>query len=519
MSDTRLRSPAWSAGSPGRHHRLRVRLLIVITLPLTLFYFTWLLQPDRIGNPVMYAILVAAEVFNVVQALGFWWTCQAERSRKPLALPGDPPTVDVFIPVYDEPVSVVGPTVVAATHLRGAIVRVYLLDDGKNPDMARLARRFGAGYITRPDNKGAKAGNINHALGKTNGEFVLVLDCDHVPDQRFLQATLGYTSDERVAFVQTPQYYANAAEGDVQAAAWAQQALFFGAIARGKDGQGSMFCCGTNVVFRRSALLDVGGFPEDSVTEDFQLSIRLHERGWRTAYVPEVLASGLGPEDMSSYVSQQQRWARGCLSALPTALRARLPFRQKVQYALSASFFLSGWTVLIYMSFPILRILTGEQPLAGTSADQFLLHFGPYFGFALYTVALLGGGTYSFRAFALQSASFWIHIQASLRTLLRRPGRFVVTPKQGALVRQPRAVVPALLMIAVLVGVAVYGLTRDRSPATLNNVAFAALHITVLATGVGPALRVARRRTEAERPPTHTRERAPGRRTRERVPA
>jgi cellulose synthase (UDP-forming) len=492
MSDTRLHSPGWSAGSPGRHHRVRIRLLIAVTLPLALFYFAWLLQPERIGNPIMYGVLIAAEVFNLVQAFGFWWTCQAERSRKPLALPGEPPTVDVFVPVYDEPVEVVGPTIAAAMNLRGAQVRVALLDDGPSPAMERLASRFGARYITRSDNEGAKAGNINNALTQTDGEFVLVLDCDHVPEQRFLDATLGYTCDERVAFVQTPQYYANAGEGDVQAAAWAQQSLFFGAIARGKDGQGSMFCCGTNVVFRRTALEDVGGFPEGTVTEDFELSIRLHERGWRTAYVPEVLASGLGPEDMASYVSQQQRWARGCLSALPKALRSDLPLRHKVQYALSASFFLSGWTVLIYMSFPVLRILTGAQPLAGTSADQFLLHFAPYFGLALYTVALLGGGSYTFRAFALQSASFWIHIQASLRTLFRRPGRFVVTPKQGALVRQPRAVLPALFMIAVLVGVAVYGLMRDRSPATLNNVAFAALHVTVLATGVGPALRVAR---------------------------
>ena len=98
-----------------------------------------------------------------------------------------------------------------------------------------------------------------------------------------------------------------------------------GPSARGKDGLGAVFCCGTNVLFRREAFESVGGFPTNSLTEDFELSIVLHERGWRSAYVPDVLARGLGPEDTAAYVSQQQRWARGCLSGLPRALRARLP--------------------------------------------------------------------------------------------------------------------------------------------------------------------------------------------------
>jgi cellulose synthase (UDP-forming) len=250
-----------------------------------------------------------------------------------------------------------------------------------------------------------------------------------------------------------------------------------------------MFCCGTNVVFRRAALEDVGGFPIESVTEDFELSIALHERGWRSRYVPEVLAHGLGPEDMASYVSQQQRWSRGCLAALPVVLRSTLPWRQKVQYLLSASFFLSGWTVLIYMSFPVVRLLTGVQPLAATTADQFLGHFAPYFGLSLLVVTVLGGGAYTFQAFALQAASFWIHVQSTVLALLGRRGGFVVTPKQGVAGRQPRAAAPTLVAIAVLAAVAVYGLSQDRDPATLNNVSFASLHVVVLLAGILPALR------------------------------
>jgi cellulose synthase (UDP-forming) len=489
ITDTRLRRPAWSAAAPNHVRRRWIRLLLVAALPLALFYFGWLLHPERVGQPVLYGLLLVAELFNAAQALGFWWTCARERSYRRGTWDGAPPPVDVFIPVYDEPVAVVEPTVRAATEMTGAHVHVHVLDDGDSDEIAAMAERVGAGYIRRAHHHGAKAGNINHALLRTHAPFVVVLDCDHVPDRQFLEATLPCFTDADVAFAQTPQYYANWDRGEIPAAAWGQQALFFGPIARGKDGHGAMFCCGTNVVFRRAALEDVGGFPIESVTEDFELSILLHERGWRSRYVPEVLAHGLGPEDMASYVSQQQRWSRGCLAALPTVLRSTLPLRQKVQYMLSASFFLSGWTVLIYMSFPIVRLLTGAQPLAATSADQFLAHFAPYFGLSLLVVTVLGGGAYTFKAFALQAASFWIHVQSTVLTLLGRRGGFVVTPKEGVAGPQPRAVAPTIVAVVVLAAVAAYGLSRDRDPATLNNVSFAGLHVVVLLAGILPALR------------------------------
>jgi cellulose synthase (UDP-forming) len=185
---------------------------------------------------------------------------------------------------------------------------------------------------------------------------------------------------------------------------------------------------------------------------------------------------------MASYVSQQRRWARGCLSALPHILRASLPLRLRAQYLLSGMYFLTGWTVLIYMSLPVVRILTGAQPLAGATADQFLVHFAP-----------ASAGTYTFAAFSLAVASFWVQIGASISVLTGRRGRFVVTPKRGSTSRQPRAVLPALCVMVVLVGVALWGLARSQSPATLNNVSFALLHVSVLAAGVGPALRKQRR--------------------------
>ncbi|MFT3853991.1 MAG: hypothetical protein QM733_14800 [Ilumatobacteraceae bacterium] len=169
-------------------------------------------------------------------------------------------------------------------------------------------------------------------------------------------------------------------------------------------------------------------------------------------------------------------------------LRSGLPLRQKAQYLLSASYFLSGWTVLVYLTLPVIRITTGLQPIAGAGVDDFLVHFAGYFGLAVATVAAVGSGTYTFGAYALATSTFWVHVHATCKAIFRRPGRFVVTPKSGDAVRQWRPVAPTLAVIAILVAVAAQGLLRDQSPAALNNVAFICLHVAVLSRGIAPAL-------------------------------
>jgi cellulose synthase (UDP-forming) len=155
-------------------------------------------------------------------------------------------------------------------------------------------------------------------------------------------------------------------------------------------------------------------------------------------------------------------------------------------------YFFTGWTVLIYMSLPVIRIVWGLQPIAGATASQFLLHFAPYFVVSLMAVAVAGAGSYTFAGFTLAAASFWVHVHALVSAIARRPARFVVTPKKGTDGPQPRAVAPALAAVLVLVGVAAYGLERSRDPGTLNNVAFAALHTFVLLSGASAGLLGAR---------------------------
>jgi cellulose synthase (UDP-forming) len=176
------------------------------------------------------------------------------------------------------------------------------------------------------------------------------------------------------------------------------------------------------------------------------------------------------------------------VGAIPSVVRSRLPLRQKLQYLLSASYFLSGWTVAVYLALPVIRLLTGIQPLSSGAADGFLAAFAPYFALAIATVASVGAGAYTFSAYSLATSTFWIHMHATCKAIGRRPSRFVVTPKQGDAARQWKPAAPTLAVLAVLVLAVLYGLARDRDPATLNNVSFLVLHICVLAHGVSTAI-------------------------------
>jgi cellulose synthase (UDP-forming) len=477
------------AGTQTGRRRRVLTALICMNVLLAVWYFSWLLSPAQAGTHWVYGLLVGAELFNLVQAAGFWWTVLPRRpTPAPAPWAGDPPRVDVLIPTYNEPLDVVGPTVLAATRMTGAETSVYLLDDGDRLEMAELATRYGATYISREEHGGAKAGNINNALALTDSPFVAVFDCDHVPKPQFLTETVRYLVDPSVAFIQTPQYYANREAGAVAVAAAIQQDLFFGVIARGKQSKGAMFCCGTNFVFRRAALEQVGGFPENSLTEDFELSMQLHELGWESRYLSTVLAHGMGPEDMVSYVSQQARWAQGCLSAIPRIFRYRLPWRLRLQYLLSATYFLSGFTVLIYMSLPVFRIFAHVQPIHQNSVHDFLVHFAPYFCACVVTVSVASDGEYTFGAYTLAAANFGVQVRAFARVLTRRKGKFVVTPKHGTDGRQLRPIRPALLALTVLITSITYALVTSRAASVLTNVAFASIHVVILSAGCWSAV-------------------------------
>jgi hypothetical protein len=127
-----------------------------------------------------------------------------------------------------------------------------------------------------------------------------------------------------------------------------------------------------------------------------------------------------------------------------------------------------------------------------------MLYWGPYFFLGMLTVTIAGSNGYSYNAFALMSASFWIHVLATILTVLRRKGSFAVTPKQASSTRQFRPVVVPILVCASLLGVAIYGLSTSQSPAMVTNVSFATVHVLVLASGMRLLLQRPRPQTESD---------------------
>jgi cellulose synthase (UDP-forming) len=453
------------------------RLWTLAAMAASLYYFTWLLQPGHSGIIALFVLMAAADLFNGFHGLSFWLTCLRKPRVRQFRLPTKE-RVDVLIPTVNEPLEIVERTVVAASAMTGASVRVLLLDDGGRPEVASLARRCGVDYLARAGRHGAKAGNLNHALRETvesGAPYVCVFDCDHVPDRAFLVRTLGFFVEPEVALVQTPQVYGNRSLGPLTRGAAEQQAIFFGPICAGRDGFGASFCCGTNFVVRREVLQEADGFPEDSITEDIVLSAKIAALGYEIAYVREPLSEGLGPEDARSYASQQLRWGTGCLDLLfkRRALWRPLSWAQRWQYFVATSYWLTGWTILIYMSLPVLRLLFGWQPIDDYASPEFAVHFLPYFVVSVINLGRYTSGNYTVSGLVMNWGSFAIHVRATLRALFGGRGGFRVTPKRGSSNIGWRLLLPNLGAVALIAVAAVIGLAEARTHAVFNNVAFA----------------------------------------------
>ncbi len=237
-----------------------IRVLVVLTVIAGVNYLGWRLIVSLNWDAAWIAIpLVLAELYSLIDVTLFGMTMWHARLRPAPAPPVEGLTVDVFITTYNEPVELVTTTALAAAAIHYPH-QTWILDDGDRAEMKAAADDLGIGYITRgPDWAGrplhAKAGNLNNALMATGGEFLLILDADQIPDPRILDATLGYFADDKVALVQSPQFFGNVSTGDPLGS---QAPLFYGPIQQGKDGWNAAFFCGSNAVLRREALMQLG---------------------------------------------------------------------------------------------------------------------------------------------------------------------------------------------------------------------------------------------------------------------
>jgi cellulose synthase (UDP-forming) len=477
-----------SAGAP-----LKLRVLLAGNLFAASAYVAWWLTPGHVGTPLLFALLACAEAFTLVQLVGLWWAFWSTRVDPP-PRPETPFSIDVLIPTRGEPLDVLERTVAAAVAM-DVDHQTFVLDDSGRHEVGAMARRLGARYLAGHRRVGGKAANLNQGLARTNGDLVAILDADHVPRPDFIRRLTGYFEDPSLAFVQTPQFYANTAESEVARAAYQQQAIFYGPLCRGKHGLGSSFCCGTNVLFRRAAIQDVGGFDEGSVVEDFVTSMRLHRAGWRSVYYPYILAEGLGPSSLASYFRQQFRWARGSVGALFSLepFRRGLSIAQRVQYLLACSFYLIGLVTAVYVLLPILYLIGGWSAFSPQSGT-FVFLYAPYLFLGLMTIRAGLGGRLRPEHLVYTFGSFPVYAAASLAALLHLPIRFRVTSKEtppdGARVPPLAWVsVGAFALTVVAIGVGVF--LRPVGARTTTNIAWGAINLLLLSGIVRVAIREA----------------------------
>jgi cellulose synthase (UDP-forming) len=416
------------------------------------FFFIWLL------------VLAEGYAF-VILFLGYLQTLWPLR-RTPVPLPEDPdawPAVDLLIPTYNEPLSVVKYTALAAMNIDWPAdkLNVYILDDGKREEFRKFAEDAGIGYMTRDDNKHAKAGNINRALERLDAPFVAVFDSDHVPTRSFLQVTLGwFLRDKKLAMLQTPHHFYSPDPFERNLGQFRiipnEGELFYGIVQDGNDFWNATFFCGSCAVLRRTALDEIGGIAVETVTEDAHTSLRMQMNGWNTAYINIPQAAGLATERLSGHVKQRIRWARGMIQILridnPLFARGLSP-AQRLCYFNAMTHFLYAFPRLVFLTAPLIYLLLGHTNVPGYWAAILAYAFPHLILSSLTNSRIQGQHRHSFWNEIYETVlAPYIFLPTMLALVSPKLGSFNVTAKGGVVNRSffdARIAQPFLLMLAL----------------------------------------------------------------------
>jgi cellulose synthase (UDP-forming) len=427
--------------------------LIALALLASCRYGWWRLTQSMDLEPgwetILGYVLLGAEIYAwLIMLLGFA-QCAWPLRRPPMPLPEDVgawPTVDIYVPTYNEPLSVLRPTVLAAKGIDWPAdkVRIYLLDDGRRDGVRQFAQEAGVEYIARADNAHAKAGNLNHALNRTRGEFIAIFDCDHLAVRSFLQTTMGWMlRDPRCAMIQTPHHFFSPDPFERNLDTFRripnEGSLFYGLVQDGNDFWNSTFFCGSCAVLRRGPLLEIGGVAVETVTEDAHTALKLHRRGYKTAYLNITQAAGLATESLAQHVSQRIRWARGMaqIFRLDNPLIGRgLSWMQRLCYSNAMLHFFYGIPRLVFLTAP-LAYLYFQLHIIRSSAAIFALYLLPHLVLPHITTARMQGAyRHSFWAEVYETVLAWyISLPTTFAFFRPSAGKFNVTVKGGLVTR------------------------------------------------------------------------------------
>lgn len=358
----------------------------------------------ELQNYIPGVMLYVAEMYSVMMlALSLFVVARPLAPRaSPKVEEDDLPTVDVFIPTYNEEPHLLVNTIAAAQAMDYPKERftVWLLDDGgteqkrnssklleattaerRYEELSRLCAQFGIRYLTRARNEHAKAGNLNNGLKQSTGELIAVFDADHAPARDFLKETVGFfREEERLFLVQTPHFFLNPDPIERNLGTFetmpSENEMFYGVIQRGLDKWNASFFCGSAAVLRRKALAETGGFQGVSITEDCETAVELHSRGWKSVYVDKPLIAGLQPATFASFIGQRSRWAQGMMQILILRMpfiKRGLSIPQRLSYMSSTLFWLFPFPRTMFLIAPLFYLFFGLE-IFTASGGEFLAY-------------------------------------------------------------------------------------------------------------------------------------------------
>nr|MBS0037602.1 glycosyltransferase [Saprospiraceae bacterium] len=370
----------------------------IVFIFVGLSYLSWRWTSSLNPNALWFSIpLVLAETMIFISSLLLivnYWRSLKIKQKRPVKLlsqieegisPAEdrPIKIDIFITTYNEELEVVEPTVVFAKKLEYPFeevdIQIYLCDDGRrngsDPDKENfkaLAEKHRINYLTRPDNTGFKAGNLNHSFWQTDGDLIVILDADTLVLPKFLIHLTGYFRTVKMAWVQSPQWFYDISEGRTLAEITklhffnyipllnrykvgknilgTDPQIFYDGILRHRNSANAAFCCGAGSIHRRAALEGIiknkqdrlvelkSVLPYDTdliknkslydqlnqegkivgpfvhhISEDLYTSVLIHseKEGWRSYQHPDIECMMLSPQDISGVVKQYSRYAEG----------------------------------------------------------------------------------------------------------------------------------------------------------------------------------------------------------------
>lgn len=281
------------------------------------------------------------------------------------------PDIDVLIATINEHESLLKNTITACKNMSypdKSKIHIYICDDGNRANIKKLAENLGVNYLSRITNKNAKAGNYNHALNHITSPFVATFDADMAPTPNFLLTTLPFffTGTDEIGFVQLPQSFNNPdifqLRFKLENKIPFEQDYFYHSIQIAKNATNSAIYCGTNALFSRKALNSCNGFAIGTISEDIATGMMIESKGYKCLALNNVEAYGTAVNDLSGFVKQRSRWARGCVQILKkyNILKNKgLSFKQKIEYLSCISYWFFGVRRMVYLLTPLLFSIFG----------------------------------------------------------------------------------------------------------------------------------------------------------------